>query len=500
MWLPGWSVQRAARALPQPRPSAVLVVREKGSQRLVAHGCAVSRRAGVRPGMTAAHALALLPAQGVHIAPHDPAGDARALRRLARWAQRWSPVVGVDPPDGLLIDISGCERVFGSEEGHLRLLRSGVGALGLRCKIGVAWTIGAAWALARFGEGPLARAPDGAERAALASLPVRALRLEPQIIEALGEVGIERIASILDLPRSSLPARFGSALLSALDRALGHEWESIVPIADEPPIMAAMDLPGGTTHRESIDAAARTLLGELCASLRARERGASRLSLTATRLGLPPGSIMLALSRPSRSERHLWKLLEPKLDRLHLGFGVERLELVALRSESIPHRQDRLGNGQDDGTNNADRAIGELLDTATARIGPDRVLGLELVDTHLPERAARLVNHADCARVSLRAVGVAPFRPSLLLDPPEPTRIVALTPDGPVMRLSWRGESVEALASIGPERIAPEWWRAPGLAPGVERDYFRVQDAAGRWLWLYSEGERARWFVHGVWA
>jgi len=482
----------------------VVIACEKGSQRFVAHGCAVARRAGVRRGMTLAHAMALLPADGVHIALHDPAGDARSLARLARWALRWSPAVSVDGADGLLIDTTGCERVFGGEESLLRLLHAGLRGFGLECRIGVAGTIGAAWALARFGGRRVSRVKNGEERAALASFPVRALRLDSETVEALAEVGVARVGELIELPRSALPARFGLTLLSAIDRALGEEWESVRPIVDVPPPSVSLDLPGGTTHRESIEAAARGLIGELCGMLRSLERGATRLHLIALRLGLPPGTIAITLSRPSRSARHLWSLLEPKIQSLHVGFGLERMELVAVASERVPHRQEQFDRIGDSASGDASRAAGELVDALSARFGPDGVRGMQFVDTHLPERASRLVTLAEREVATPVAGNITPARPSLLLDPPEPARIVALTPDGPVMRFSWRGISTEAITSIGPERLAPEWWRSRECGndrvPDDERDYFRVQDAAGRWLWLFRTGSCASWFVHGVWA
>jgi len=92
---------------------------------------------------------------------------------------------------------------------------------------------------------------------------------------------------------------------------------------------------------------------------------------------------------------------------------------------------------------------------------------------------------------------------------------ISLTPDGPPKRLrggkwgkewsgkwggEWGGEwgrgEHEITASIGPERIAGEWWRKNEPT----RDYFAVQDDAGRWLWVYRELETGRWFVHGRWS
>ena len=55
----------------------------------------------------------------------------------------------------------------------------------------------------------------------------------------------------------------------------------------------------------------------------------------------------------------------------------------------------------------------------------------------------------------------------------------------------------------GPERIAPEWWRERGAAR--LRDYYRVEDSAGRRYWIYRHGHAAdrrggtpQWYVQGL--
>ncbi len=73
--------------------------------------------------------------------------------------------------------------------------------------------------MARFGTTDII--PTGSERAAIAPMPLAALRLEPETVAALGRVGLKRIGDIVDLPRAPLVARFGSDLLTRLDHALG---------------------------------------------------------------------------------------------------------------------------------------------------------------------------------------------------------------------------------------------------------------------------------------
>jgi protein ImuB len=89
-----------------------------------------------------------------------------------------------------------------------------------------------------------------------------------------------------------------------------------------------------------------------------------------------------------------------------------------------------------------------------------------------------------------------------LFERPEPIEAVALLPDGPPLRFRWRRALHELLAFEGPERIAPQWWRAPQEAP--TRDYFYVEDREGLRFWLFREGlagsecAHPRWFVHGL--
>jgi protein ImuB len=57
-------------------------------------------------------------------------------------------------------------------------------------------------------------------------------------------------------------------------------------------------------------------------------------------------------------------------------------------------------------------------------------------------------------------------------------------------------------AAEGPERIAPEWWRAPEAAT---RDYHRLDLEDGRRLWVRRTGgwdgaAPPRWTLDGVFA
>jgi len=117
LFLPSWSTDRRRRTLgdaaPPPDTPLVLVGRE-GQQRMVLTADAAARSAGLRVGMPATKAQALV--AGLVIMDADPTADVAALERLALWAlQRYAPIAAADPPDGLVIDVTGSTHLHGGE-------------------------------------------------------------------------------------------------------------------------------------------------------------------------------------------------------------------------------------------------------------------------------------------------------------------------------------------------------------------------------------------------
>ncbi|MCC5786494.1 MAG: DNA polymerase Y family protein [Phycisphaerales bacterium] len=498
VWLPSLRIDLVRRrdsvGRGPGRERPILVVsREGGGRESVVDACALAQRAGVRPGMPAGEARAALGSSGVRTIPDDPEALAGVLLRLAVFMQRFSPVVAIDSRDGLLLDITGCARLFGGEDRILARAGRALRRLGLASRIAIAPTFACAQGVARYARSAGIVA-EGGQRDALAPLPIAALGVDEQIAAGLGEVGVDRIGQLMALPRSSLPARFGEELLWRLDCAMGDAIETIEPVRSEPSPEAEMIFDGPTTRTDAIAAAVRTLLDRLAGAMRARGLGARRLRLTLLRVGVSPFQIEASFGRPSRDPVHLWSILGPSLERAHLGHGVEGVRIVAERFGRLGHEQ----AGESHAIGEDPKAVAELVDTLCARLGRHGVLRILPAESHLPERAARLAPAADAPPRGPVAAMADALRPTLLLDRPEPAAVVSLTPDGPVMHVSWRGGSARVTACSGPERISPVWWDAKARAE--TRDYFRVRDGSGRWLWLCRAVESGRWFVHGVWA
>lgn len=523
LWLPSFSTDLVKRRLRRvcalgERAGAhrlvVLLTRTVGGREVVVRACPLAACAGVRPGLDLAQARSVLP-QGVTLRTeqHRPDREAERLHQLACWALRISPTVAPDPPDGLLLDLTGTARLYGREQRTARSAARAINRLGFRVRAATASTFACAASVARFGVEPLTVVPTGAERATLAALPVAALTDDPHLLEAFDELGIDLADQVLALPRRQLASRFGMAILTRIDRILGHETETITPVHPLPPIRAELMFDGPTDRGESVEAASHDVLADLVRQLEARQRGVRRLDFTLLR---PKGSgdavrLTVELSRASANARHLWRLLRTHIDRVDMGAQVDGLVAVAVRTVRLRDRQavhDHLG--ADECIPTQLEAAGELTDTLVNRLGPENVLRAALSSSHIPERSFKACSVMQPVPPPINERGGGGGdRPTILIHPPEPAEVIALTPDGPVLEVGWReergGGRQRVAACIGPERIGAEWWRwrgstqGEGSLPPPDRDYFAVQLESGLWLWVCRQADTSRWFVHGVW-
>jgi protein ImuB len=508
VFLPTWPIDRLRRRLRlgafQPgrrREPAILLVREERSKQLVACACSHSHSHGVQAGMTLAHARALLGQVPVIEAAHEPERDAMALHRLASWAMRFTPLVAPDPADGLLLDVSGCEQLYHSERRMLNAIGNALDRLGFANRLCCAGTIGCAWAVARFGTQARMTIATGDELDALAPLPIEALRVDTETIDALHEVNVDRISQVLAISRLELATRFNPTLLQRMDQALGDSAEVIDAIEPGEPVIAERIFDGAVTNLEAMFIVTRELIDNVRDALVRQACGATQVELTITRLDATPIRIGCRLSRPSRDAAHLFSLLKNKVEAMNMGYGVERMALAVKVSQRVAHRQ-HVAFVDDASESPADRAAGELIDTLTHRLGADRAVRLRTVESHLPERSAVRIPAASSSE-SPQAAGalVDADRPSLLLTSPEAIDVMAVSPEGPPIWMRWRGAEHRIVHSIGPERIHPEWWRSGKDGSANQwRDYYKVQDESGRWLWIFRGQQAARWFAHGEWA
>ena len=447
---------------------------------------------GLRPGMALAHAQAMVPNLAIHDA--DPAGDAAALGRLAGWCLRLSPLTAPDA-DGVWIDTTGSAHLQGGEAALLDKLLTRLAQDGIAARAALADTPGAAHALARYAAADRTIVPPGSSAAAIANLPIAALRLEPPLVAALRRLGFETIAALDATPRAPLARRFGTAPLLRLDQATGRVAEPITPVIPPETPARRLAFAEPLLTAEAFATVIGRLVRHICTRLERSGLGARQLDLLFERVDGTIQTIRIGTARPTRDPRHLARLLDEQIETIDPGLGVEAMQLVVPLADPLAYTQTANLAAEPE----AD--IAALVDRLSNRLGASRVWRAQPVESDVPERSVQTV-----APLAPQAGRDWPYwpRPTRLLTPPQPVEAMALLPDYSPAWFSWRRKRHVVRWADGPERIAGEWWRRDAESVAL-RDYWQVEDEAGHRFWLYRRGNGIdlstgdlQWFVHGV--
>jgi len=512
IWFPNFAIDRWTRIVSRRGEAAladaptVLVTEGAHGPRIDAANppaAAIGARAGAR--LTDARMLD----PAIVAVPSDHMGDDATLEKMALAAQRWGPWSAPDRPDAILLDATGSAHLFDGEAAMLAEIEARYAAQGYDARSAIAPTAGAAWALSHYGAAHTVLLDPHAIAAALAPLPVAALRLDDDLIVLLTRLGLKTIGDILSVPRAGLARRFRNRRsadanpLMRIDQLTGRLPEPLVPIIADPPAQADRRLMEPLRHSDLVKRVIGDLAGDLARTLEAKRQGARRLLLLLWRVDGGAIDRRVELASPSRDPAHIAALFDERLDDIDAGLGIDQARLVAIWAEPLVPGQARL-----DGESEGEGDISRLVDRLVTRLGPQAVRAPRAQASHLPERAQRWT------AVETAIGGTAPalqldlgfhHRPLKLLDRAEAITVIYATPEGLPRRFRWRGGLHDIVRVEGPERIAPEWWRERSSAR--LRDYYRIEDESGRRYWIYrhgligdGRGGIPDWYLHGLFA
>jgi protein ImuB len=454
---------------------------------------------GVDIGMAVADARAIIPS--LQVLDDDPQLSTKALKGLAEWFIRYTPAVAIDAPDGLMLDVTGCAHLWGGEKQYLADIAKRLKDFGYHIQVAIADTIGAAWAIARFGQNsPIIEddQPTGSfgQTAAFLTLPAAALRLEAETVERLEKLGLRQVRNFISMPRPALRRRFGQQLLQRLDQALGYEEEWIQPVQPIEPYQERLPCLEPIVTVTGIEIALQRLLDTLCHRLQQEQKGLRVASFKGYRIDGKIEKIEIGTNRPSCNTKHLFKLFEIKIDSIEPALGIELFTLDASKVEDLSAAQEKLWQ-YNAGLDNID--LSELLDRIAGKIGVNNIHRYVPDEHYWPERSFKLASSINEALQTTWKVDRP--RPLQMLFKPEPIEVTAPIPDYPPMLFRYKGKLHKIMKADGPERIEQEWW----LQQGQHRDYYCVEDEEGHRYWLFRSGhyDAARsyqWFVHGFFA
>jgi protein ImuB len=445
------------------------------------------------------------------------------LERLATRAQRFTPRVSLAPPDGLLLEVKGSLHLFNGVEGLGRALSNECALLGLKTTLAVSPTPLSALVAARAGG--IAQSGAAQVRARptvpakmfvvlslqqlvgrLAAIPVTALRWPEDSIERLAHMGVRTIGEVLRLPRAGFAKRFGTEHLSTLDRLVGRTADLRDRFHARERFRRKRDLTYELESHDGIVSSLEPLFKELGAFLLARQCGVLVLECRLRHRQASTSSCVLRLAAPSFDAERLSELMSERLNALVLPEPVRSCELRSGALVRSVFASSSLWQPGEHG-GNAGTEAPELIEYLRARLGPEAVYGLKVLQGHRPENAwgarepratsigARGATTrtavAEAARAGAAPHATSPWpafrRPHWLLPSPKLLRERDGLPRyrGPLRLVS------------DPERIETGWWDGGEVA----RDYYVALTMHGVRLWIFRERNKPhRWFLHGVFA
>jgi protein ImuB len=451
-----------------PSLQAVVIEAEQGQLHVVAASEAAAD-AGVAPGTKLSTALAL--AASLQVFERAPALERAHLESLAGWAETLTSRVSIEAPEGLLLEVAGSLKLFGSLENVKAKLRAELARRYRSFKLCVAPTATAALWLARAASADVVQWRELAGR--LAALPLTVTRWPSAVQALLRDLGLRTIGDCVRLPRDGFARRVGRSYLLDLDRAFGRSVE----------LRAEFRAPVSWSSRaelgeESVDSkffleAVEQLLDELAANLKLRQAQIGSFEIAFEHLHHPPTIESFDLREPAHERKRLLDLVEDRLERTVLPVPV-----VALRLRSGAFQSLELESAGLFETKPFEQRVQVLLERLQERFGSAAVYGLRAMAEHRPEKAWAkwLGGELRCARSVVQPKREA--RPLWLLPNP-----LALEP---------RRDSLELCS--GPERIESGWWDEQDVA----RDYYVAKNGQGQKLWVFRDRRTRCWFLHGL--
>ena len=477
LWLAAYLPNLAFESCPGAVANgAAVVVEPQNGQLCVVAANAVARNAGIEPGNKLSTALALT--ASLQAFERMPRFERATLESLASWAQTLTSMVSLEPPDSLLLEVSGSIKLFRSLDAIKAKLSNELDRRRLEFRLCLAPTATAALWLARAASADVLTLHELVGR--LGALSLQFTRWPQPVQALLRDLGVRTIGECVRLPRDGFARRVGVNYLRELDCALDRSFDLRVGFQAPESWTARIEL-----FEESADSAVfleaiEQLLDELVAELRTRQAQIGQLKLEFEHLHRPPTVESFDLLESTHERDRLLLLLQDRLER-----GALPVPAIALRMSSgflLPLRLEEADLFEKAPIETLTQA---LLERLQERFGSAAVYGMRAIAEHRPERAwARWGEVGSYPSRHGQWPPGRPDRPLWLLPEPVPLSSLAA-------RSHYRG-SLEMCS--GPERIESGWWDDQD----VGRDYYTAVSSHGQRVWIFRDRHSRAWHLHGL--
>lgn len=544
IYLPEWSVEVAARSLREGDSDSLILTRESyGISRVYRASCSL-REQGIRAGIPVemAHSLSS------HLIerPFEPEKDFEKILILAQSAVRYAPIVGIDrelmsahrngalatlSPEhtGIILNITGTERLYGKNspnnphEGLATHLIHHLQKRQITAHIGIAATIGAAWALSRFQPITLSSRQLASTQQSIPAhtysslqklsshLPIEALRLPPSSSKALRELGLTTIQRLTQTPRKDLGARFGISLLRAIDEFFGAIPEPLISVHNPLSVITEREFDPPILKRSEIVQGLELVFKELLASAKKQHASGARfiLTLIGSDVNYSPFIIhrTLSLHAATSEVRVIHQILTPIIEGMNFPGSVHTIRLHLQDADAATPHQETISSPLSISPRHSKYLLNKLAGTSMN----SHLCILESHESYLPEKrfSYRVIRPNEIPASSshphrslTEAEGFGAFYPSHIFSQPEEVFVLSSHPEGFPATMKWRQTTYKSSAVIGPEKVSPEWWHEALDKISLhqeERDYFILLSDSGEWFWIYQATASYKWYLQGVW-
>lgn len=533
VYFPYFSVERITHLKKLPEDAHIVLTENIAGQNKVKICSPACQRMGIKAGISVAEARALdAKIQDFHF---EALPDFKLLYKIAVRLLNISPLVAIDNDllqsyrssclasiapayNCIFIDISGCARLYQSEQNLLKRIADTLSRYRVSSKIGISSTAGSAWCCAHYGEqvrelscyrtegvSAYISAPGTASLLRAATrLPISGLRVAQQTEQHLIELGLVTIAQLLNLCPKQLARRFGRQLVLRLKQFQGAAAESFLWLQPSQRIYSDQEYSSQLFDLEVIRTQIVQHLKNALQNLNIKCKQAS--SFTLFLQGNNPCKPLktanffikkdFELHTSSNNERHILGIITPLIDKLPIEPGVQRISIFV--RTCVKSRAATIGLMSVDNFYTSHNSANEFINKLAIELGDSNLKRLVWKKSHIPEKSFaylsinQILNDDYLPAYTLRY-------PTNMLSEPFKIDALALAPDSPPVRLIWNNNYCLVKNSSGPEKITTEWWQHKLADEIEEREYYRVQLESGYWLWIFHNKVENSWFLHGLW-
>lgn len=435
---------------------------------------------------------------------------------LTEFAYGFSPIVEEVRDGTVVIDVEGCELLFGSayqlaNEVAQRAQKSRTeGGMESAVSVAIAANPDAAIHAATYLKG-ITFVSSGEELTCLGEFPIERLdysliemekKVAEELLETLRLWGVRTFADLASLPIAGVSERLGQAGIKLQQLAAGKTERHLKVTQPAPVFAQSLELEHAVAELEPLSFIFARLLHQLCATLNAYALATNELCVSMQLEDQTTHERKLSLPYPMRDHKVFLKLL--------LLDAEMHPPQAAVRSVSIncePVKPRVLQNGLFVPLAPAPDKLELTLARLAKLVGEENIGSLTLLDTHRPD-AFRLNRFTLVSKPDVRkrrkgatrqpAIGNQPCLGFRMFRPP--LRAIVQADQGWPTQISAWGKQRSVYGKVvklaGPWRTTGDWWRDDRWA----RDEWDVtlERAGQQTLYrIYRELKTENWFVEG---